>query len=75
MIRDLVLMHMLLDHLNKIGALSASPEDLISAVDIVAERFAIAENGGPGYEKLQQTQKVIEELQRLQIIISDLKEK
>lgn len=68
--RDLVLLHFLIDHLHKTGALRVPPEDLIDAVDIVAERFAIAEKGGPGHEVLQHTQAAIEEIQRLQKLIT-----
>jgi hypothetical protein len=54
--RDLVLLHMFLGHLDKTHALSVPAEDLVTSVDLFAERFKIAENGGPGYEEMKATE-------------------
>jgi hypothetical protein len=64
--RDLVLLHTFLDHLHKNGALSVPPEDLVAAVDSVAERFVIAENGGPGYEQMQYKKAALVEMKQRQ---------
>jgi hypothetical protein len=58
--RDLILLHMFLVHLEKTKALSVPSEDLVSSVDLFAGRFKIAENGGPGYEELQVTKAMLE---------------
>lgn len=62
--RDLILLHMFLGHLDKTHALSVPAEDLITSVDLFAERYKIAESGGPGYEELKSTEAALGILQK-----------
>lgn len=64
--RDLVLLHTFMEFLHVTGALTVPPEDLFAAANVVAEQFARAEAGGPGYDQLQRTMAALEEMKQQQ---------